>query len=262
MITKTPDELSPLEQLGLVELSYSRFDSFDKCEAQYYYSYLLLEPRGGGNKYSLLGNVIHSALELKLPFTSESELDDLVSEFHHQIVEWDEEEQITHDLVNNGEVMLTNFWDTHRDEDVKILHKEMSFEIVVGQAYLRGAIDRVDEKPDGTIAIIDYKSGSREVAKKHIPNNLQLGIYALAAKKAYPDRQIYAELYYLKSERRKGHLFTDEDLERVRHDVVNRTDVLLGKRTFKTTQNSNLCNWCDHAKSGACPVGEKRLGYR
>jgi len=59
------------------------------------------------------------------------------------------------------------------------------------------------------------------VAQNSIKNNLQLGIYALAASIIFPGKEIYAELYYLRSGKRKGHTFTVDDIENVKVNILN-----------------------------------------
>lgn len=106
-----------------------------------------------------------------------------------------------------------------------------------------------------TVNIIDYKTGKWEVSQKEVPNNLQLGIYALATSLQFPDKEIYAELYYLRSGRKKGHLFTKEDLENVKVKILNSINRIMQDTSFLPTSNTRVCSYCEHAKSGACPTG-------
>lgn len=110
--------------------------------------------------------------------------------------------------------------------------------------------------------IVTHNSGAKEVSYKSIPTNLQLGVYALAVGRIFPDHDIYAEMYYLRTGRQKGHLFTRDDLESVEERLMSSVKKLIDKRDFKTTANFRACNWCPHAKSGACLVGAKRTASR
>lgn len=89
--------------------------------------------------------------------------------------------------------------------------------------------------------------------------NLQLGIYALAASLAFPGKKIRAELYYLRSGRRKYHLFSEEDLEQAKVDLLNNINKIVEDNSFSATTNERNCTFCDHAKSGACATGVARL---
>jgi RecB family exonuclease len=106
-----------------------------------------------------------------------------------------------------------------------------------------------------TVNIIDYKTGKWEVSQKDIPNNLQLGIYALAASLQFPDKEIYAELHYLRSGRKKGHLFSKDDIENVKVKLLNNINRIMQDTSFLPTSNSRTCSYCEHAKTGACPTG-------
>ncbi len=62
----------------------------------------------------------------------------------------------------------------------KVLQTEQSFEIQIGGSKVAGRIDRMDELPDGTVAIIDYKTGKAR-DQEDADESLQLSLYALAA---------------------------------------------------------------------------------
>lgn len=103
------------------------------------------------------------------------------------------------------------------------------------------------------------RHGKWEVSQKDVPKNLQLGIYALAVSTAFPGKNIRAELYYLRSGRRKFHVFTPEDLENVKVDLLNNINKIIEDTSFTPTANERNCTFCDHAKSRACPTGVNRL---
>lgn len=86
-----------------------------------------------------------------------------------------------------------------------------------------------------------------------------MGIYALAVSTAFPDKKIRAELYYLRSGRRKFHLYTQEDLENVKINLLNSINTIIEDKSFSPTNNERNCTFCDHAKSKACPTGVARL---
>jgi RecB family exonuclease len=120
-----------------------------------------------------------------------------------------------------------------------------------------GYIDRVDVVDD-EVFIVDYKTGKREVAAKDVANNLQLGIYALAASIAFPGKKITASLHYLRSGRLKSHTYTQEDLEGVKEMLLNKINRIMKDSNFTPTSNERVCSFCDHAKSGACGIGAVR----
>jgi len=253
---KKYEDLSDLEKMSLVDFSYSRIDTYKQCPAKYFYSYISKEPRQFAPA-AVLGNIVHEVFENILDNDTPLDLDSLKSEYNSTIPRYDPSNQIPTELLDAGTTIIEDFYDTHQDEDFSIFAKEMGFEIIIGSYTVRGYIDRVDVRND-IVHIIDYKTGKWEVSNKEIPNNLQLGIYALATSLLFPDKKIYAELYYLRSGRRKGHMFSSEDLDLVKVNLISRMKKIVEDTNYLPTSNTRACSYCDHAKSGACGTGVYR----
>lgn len=68
----------------------------------------------------------------------------------------------------------------------------------IGEIRLHGYIDRLDAAPDGTLRVIDYKSGSAAITAKDLKEGrrLQLPIYALAAQKALGLGEVSSGFYW------------------------------------------------------------------
>lgn len=257
------DELTDLEKLALIPMSYSRLNTYQMCESMYFFSYIKKD-EGLFGEAAKLGNVVHAVLENQLernvPILRADE-EKYLAEFEIQREEYDPEHLISAEYIQAGHQMIQEFLDRHEGDKVPIVKKEMSFEIVIGPALFRGFIDRVDATRDTTY-ITDYKTGKNEVAAKNVQFDLQLGIYALAVKKLMPDRPVHAQLYYLKSGRQKGHLYTEDDLLAIESRLLELVEEIVDKRHFKWTDNPRICGFCDHAKSGVCGVGVTRLRQR
>lgn len=230
------------------------------CPAKYFYSYISKEPRQFAPA-AVLGNIVHEVLENTLDNDKDLDLEELKSEYTKTIPKWDPTGLIPEQLLDAGNVIIDEFYDTNAGMPLSIYAKEMGFELVIGSYVVRGYIDRVDVVGD-RVSIIDYKTGKWEISNKEIPNSLQLGIYALAAQEIFPGKEIYAEMYYLRSGRRKGHLFTKEDIERVKVDLVKSMNDIINDQNFTPTSNGRVCSFCDHAKSGACATGAFRNSKR
>lgn len=250
------DNLSDLEKITLVDFSYSRIDTYKMCPAKYFYSYISKEPRQFAPA-AVLGNIIHDVFENTLENDKQLDLDEMKSAYASTIPLWDPSNQITQDLLDAGSVILDEFYDENYDKEFHIYEKELPFDFIIGSYRVRGFIDRVDIHND-VVSIIDYKTGKWEVSAKEVPNNLQLGIYALAMSELFPDKEIYAELYYLRSGRRKGHLFSKDDLKRVKADLIDSMNGIINDTNYLPTSNTRVCSFCDHAKSGACATGAFR----
>lgn len=254
-------ELSELEKLSLIPMSYSRLNNFKMCEAMYFYSSVLKEPSKFGEA-AKMGNVIHSVLENQLERNrpvDKMRTGEYYDEFLTQMEHHDPDGLISQDYVDIGIEIMQNFLDRHHGESFRIHEKELSFEVVIGGALFRGFIDRVDISND-IIYITDYKTGKNEVAAKWVHKDLQLGIYVLALSALFPEfDKFYAELYYLKSGRQKGHLFTRDDLPAIESELLDLVSQVTTKRFFNETTNGRICSFCDHAASGVCRVGSRRV---
>jgi ATP-dependent helicase/nuclease subunit B len=68
----------------------------------------------------------------------------------------------------------------------------------IGEIRLHGYIDRLDAAPDGTLRVIDYKSGSAIISASHLKDGrrLQLPIYALAARDALGLGEVSSGFYW------------------------------------------------------------------
>ena len=94
---------------------------------------------------------------------------------------------------------------------------ELPFSVTFGDIEVRGKVDRVERLGDGSLHIIDLKTGNRESAK------LQLGIYKVALEKELGIRVSRASFFYAKD----GKLVTLTDWELVRYTEEYVTDLLL-----------------------------------
>jgi len=183
----------------------------------------------------------------------------LVESYEEHSKKLDPNKIVGEQLLDVGTVILDEFFDQYGESTFDVYDKEHAFSFVIGSYFIVGYIDRIDVVDDNTLKIIDYKTGKWEVTQKDIANNLQLGIYALAVSEKFPDKNIYAELYYLRSGRRKGHLFTKEDLENVKENILKEINKITEDTSFHPTKNERACTYCDFAKSGACNTGVFRL---
>lgn len=257
---KNFDDLSDLEKLSVIDFSYSRIDTYNMCPSKYFYSYITKEPRQFGAA-ATLGNIVHDVLENVLENDKELSLNELQEEYDRVIPFWDPDSLIPKELINTGKEIVDNFYDDNHGLPMSIYDKELAFDIVIGIYRIRGFIDRVDISGN-RLNIIDYKTGKWEVAQKSIHENLQLGIYAMAMKHFFPEKEIYAELYYLRSGKKKGHLFTDDDILLVKQKLVSSMKKIVDDFNFLPTKNTRVCSFCDHAISGTCGVGVYRNNNR
>ena len=121
-----------------------------------------------------------------------------------------------------------------------------------GAIRLSGAIDRIDRAEDGTLRIIDYKTGS---AFRYGPDQreydggrrLQHVLYAAAAETLYGE-EISAAEYQFPSRRSENHrLVAGRHTLRAGLDVVDSLLGIVAAGTFHPTNNPDDCRFCEYA---------------
>lgn len=118
---------------------------------------------------------------------------------------------------------------------------------------LRGVIDRVDVAPDGSIRIIDYKSGKTPLPQYGQAANFQMRFYALLVERLRGRRPAILQLLYLRDGGTVVLRPTDQDMDQIQHEIRELwDDILAAARSGKfRTQKSKLCGWCSFQE--ICP---------
>jgi superfamily I DNA/RNA helicase/RecB family exonuclease len=181
-----PSSLEPLVDLddpeARVRVSPSRMESFETCPLNW-----LIDHLGGGssNTASQLGTLVHTAMEESTmapePDTSEEALLELVErrwgELHFESP-W--LSAIKRAEAGQLVARLSSYLGDFARRGGRLLGAESGFELEVEQAVLRGSIDRVELYPDGSVVIVDLKTGKKMYTAAEIGENAQLGAYQLA----------------------------------------------------------------------------------
>jgi len=114
-----------------------------------------------------------------------------------------------------------------------------SFEIV-------GRLDRIDEHEDGTIEVVDYKSGRSTVSVADVQCDLAMGIYQLMLRKHYPGRPVRASLHALRTGEQASASLTDEEADELREDLERLgTMILEGGAMTERPVFKGICPRCD-----------------
>ncbi|MFC1945783.1 RecB family exonuclease [Chloroflexota bacterium] len=98
-----------------------------------------------------------------------------------------------------GRDILTRFWELHSADFRRPVALERGFTIDIDGIKLRGFIDRVDKLPDGSLAVIDYKTNRELFTAEYVAQNLQLTFYQLAAEELWQLPVTELTLYHLRS---------------------------------------------------------------
>ncbi len=156
--------------------------------------------------------------------------------------------------LKQGLAQLKDFLDaTHSSPLPEVLHTEEWFDVQIAGTKVAGRIDRMDRKPDGSVAIVDYKTGKAR-SQEDADESLQLSIYAMAAYAKWGYRVGDLVFHNLEGNvatvSKRVEFQLEEARERVRAVALG-----IAEGNFKPKLDYH-CNYC--AFRGLCPAREKR----
>lgn len=134
-----------------------------------------------------------------------------------------------------------------RPKEAKTLFVEKLFRLDMGCFDLIGRMDRVDEYPDGSLEIVDYKTQRKGVSDEDVKVDLAMGCYQLLLRAAYPDRQIRATINSLSTNERGTGSFSDAEAADFRNDLQQLGNSILNRdyEGMAPVFRADLCPHCD-----------------
>jgi superfamily I DNA/RNA helicase/RecB family exonuclease len=166
-----------LEDPKGVPMFPSQLENFVKCPLHWF-----LEAHGAKDAdFSAgVGTIVHKALEIASKGDESTLWQEVESRWHTLRFEsaWLEqaEKRKARKLVNNIASYLTAF----RLSRGELVSVEFPVDLKVGNVHLMGRLDRVEKNADGSILILDLKTGSRSITAEEAANHAQLGLYQIA----------------------------------------------------------------------------------
>ena len=185
--------------------------------------------------------------------------DELIALFRQDLADARIHEAYQHELYEKqGIEQLRGFLASARSIPAdQVLHTEESFEIRIGSTVVVGRIDRIDQRPDGSVAIIDYKTGKGR-DQEDADKSLQLSLYALAAQDVWKYRVGALIFHNLEENVPVVTTRNDAQLLAARACVEDAAQgIAEGKFDAKPGMHCNFC-----AYRSLCPEKEKRIPRR
>lgn len=239
-------------------LSYSQIETFKTCPLHYKLKYIYKLPTPPSASQSF-GTSMHATLK--------NFYDEIASgkkptdKLFYELLEknWVKEgySSIKHekDFFEKGKLYLAGFLKQGFNPKNLPVVMEQPFTVPVDDGRplkVGGKIDRVDILPDGTIEIIDYKTGANLPTQKDVDKNLQLSFYALAASRIPMEpfgkspEKIKLSLYFLDQQQKLSTTRTAKELEDAVKDIFEVRDGI-EKSDFKCSGHMFCQMGCEYS---------------
>jgi len=138
--------------------------------------------------------------------------------------------------------MLRRYADDY-DMDVEPLAREKWASAWVGGVELRGKIDRIDSGADGSLELVDYKAGRRQLDPDDLPDDPAARVYLLAAETLYRLPVSRVRFIYLQSGAEIRWTPEREDVEALKAEIAG-VIAELRSLPFFEAKPGPLCQYC------------------
>ncbi len=244
-----------------LELNPSAVDSYRRCPQKYLFAYLW-SLQEGAKATLTFGRVMHSTIRRvmaefkkgnRLPFEQVQRLFE---------TEWSvagfEDDYQEGEYKKDGLEQLRALHQTILEQTPEILDLEKTFLLPVeNNVVLKGRIDQINSLGRNEVEIVDYKTGK---AKKETEarRDLQLSIYAIAAKEILERNPVRLVFHYLQDNSRQETTRSPKQLDEAQ-EIVQEVAADIRARSFPAKEGF-ICRSC--AYRPICPAHEETLSPR
>ncbi len=255
--------------------SHSQITSFLNCPYQYKLGHILnIKPKGSGT-FSF-GTSIHNTMQKfytrvqELNHISQGSLFDLAIPSAPQekndgeikvptfeellqmydaswIQDWYESKRQREDYYKKGKEILKVFYSSQQSNWTVPVSLEGWFKVKVGDYVVNGRIDRIDQLPDGSLEIIDYKTGKSK-DKLSSDDKQQLLLYQIAASTLPEYRHLgpvgKLTFYYVNDNIRTSFEASEKDVEKLKEKLETTID-RIKEGDFTPTPGPFVCKYCE-----------------
>jgi RecB family exonuclease len=243
----------PRKGVGLA-LSASDIETYRSCPLRYKFARVLRIPTEQ-TLHQRFGIVIHQVLERFHAEGSQTlaEMLELFDAVWRRAGLGDGEEE----LRKKGRAALTRYHARLAEPGARPVWFERTFDFRLGPHHLRGRVDRVDcaTRSDGgqEYELIDYKT-SRPKTAAQLEDDVQLSLYALAAREAWSLESSRQAYYYVLDDRKVPvPAAAGDGAAAITQTVLEVGDGILAQR-FAPTPSPATCAICDYRI--VCPAAE------
>ncbi|MBN1258471.1 PD-(D/E)XK nuclease family protein, partial [Candidatus Peregrinibacteria bacterium] len=243
----------------ITQFSYTQLSTFERCPRQYEYDNILKIPEPmsanasfGSTMHNTLLEFYRLVLQSKQAALFEDYKEDLSLERLLKIYgeKWINSGYESRDHMEarkkRGKEILEQFYGHFKEGIPAIEFLEKQFKVKVGDYTLSGRIDRADKLADGSLEIIDYKTG-RARPQEAVDKDEQLMIYALAAAEAFDKPASKLTLYFLDEDIKVSTEPDAKKLDKLKEGIIETCDKINGS-DFAPTPSKFKCPHCPFRK--------------
>jgi DNA helicase II / ATP-dependent DNA helicase PcrA len=249
--------LPPIDDLG-ARLSASAVETYETCPLQFKFEreWKLSRQLHAAVQY---GAAMHRILRtyfdsVRLQRTKSDQ--ELLQLFRDDLAACGIEDEYQHELyLQQGIQQLRDFLAAcHSAPAPNVLHTEEWFDVQIAGTKLTGRIDRMDRASDGSVNIVDYKTGKAR-SQEDADESLQLSIYAMAAQEKWGYRIGELSFHNLEGNVTIFSKRTEFQIEQARERVSDAArDIADGNFQPKIGFHCNFCSF-----RGLCPARERQV---
>ena len=149
----------------------------------------------------------------------------------------------------SGASIVEAYHTSHQEraaQEIETIYTEKTLRADLGPFILTGRIDRIDQHPDGTLEIIDYKSGRWDIAPEEVDADLAMSCYQLLVRHNFPGIPVIATIYCLRSGNQATAQMDDEDIGPFTRDIIALGEEII-HREWEDARPERIeaCNRCD-----------------
>ncbi len=254
------------------KFSFSQIRAYNTCPYQYKLANILHLPTKGSASFSF-GQTIHATLQefytrvqqlnsahqgslfgvsaapkLKITTPTIPTVEELISIYDQKwIPDWYADKFQREKYYIEGKKILKSFYENNKDNWTVPVRLEGWFTIKVGTHTVHGRIDRIDQLPDGSLEIIDYKTGKAK-EKLEADDKDQLLIYQIAASQLLEYRNVgpvqKLTFYYINEGSKLTFLGTEKEITKIQEKITSIIDKIQS-HDFTANPNEHVCKHCD-----------------
>ncbi len=257
--TKNPELVLPKR------FSFSQLTAFDNCPLQYKFAFILKIPAPSDKASLVFGRLMHNVLYdflLPLSLGGQANLFTKKPDFKEYII-WSRLKNIyelrfindaysskkeAEDYYSEGLNNLKLFLQHIKQEKPNILYLEKNFSFRLNNDIIKGVIDRIDKNLDGSLSVVDYKTGNSK-EKLSYKDKKQLIIYQLFLESSLKIKVSSLSYYYLKDG--TSQTFIADDNEKIKVETELLEQIKSIKKKEFLAKPSRLCQYCDFKE--ICP---------